>query len=138
MLRASEGLSALKRIQSSLSGLKDSQGYIIEEFEVDSRDPEDKYIRDISRGALEQIDSLSRSIKWVTSPVAAEGRLVKNNRDRYEIEGTEIELTSGSTVDAYDDDERWRTTRVEHNGEDYYIVGLGRDTKIHDVLVRVR
>ncbi|QWE49708.1 hypothetical protein [Paenibacillus phage SV21] len=50
-----------------------------------------------------------------------EGTLVLNALGRYEIDGTSIYFTSGDQIE-YLVNKIWKISRVEHNGEDYYIV----------------
>jgi len=66
-----------------------------------------------------------------------EGSLRKKANGRYEVGG--YELTSGEVVDYYDEDlNTFITSRIEHNGEEYYIVDLGRDKSIAGVHVRIK
>lgn len=55
------------------------------------------------------------------------GQITLNFRDRFQVD--EVELTSGDTlevlvVDGRDNSPKWIETRVEHNGESYYLTGL--------------
>jgi hypothetical protein len=59
---------------------------------------------------------------------------------RYICDG--YELTSGYRLEVliYDENEecyRWVATRIEHNGEDYYLVGL-RDASLASIRERIR
>ncbi|MEV2907564.1 DUF5348 domain-containing protein [Paenibacillus larvae] len=49
------------------------------------------------------------------------GKLVLNELGRYEIDGTSIYFTSGDQIE-YLVNKVWKISRVDHNGEDYYIV----------------
>lgn len=78
-------------------------------------------------------------LKNLDKPVRAEGRLEKQSNGRYQVDG--VELTSGSYVEFYEDDEDggyYIPSRVEHNGEDYYIVALGREQSIEGLKVRIK
>ena len=55
------------------------------------------------------------------------GQIHLNERGRFEIDN--VELTSGDCIqvliyDGVEDTEKWIDTRVEHNGDSYYLVGL--------------
>ena len=53
---------------------------------------------------------------------------------------SEYDDLSGLEVLIYDDFEErysWVASRIEHNGQDYYIVGL-RDTKLEGLKARIR
>lgn len=56
------------------------------------------------------------------------GILRKNDIDRWEIfdgEGRRWEITSGDVIEVRIGDDTWVTTRVEHNGKDYYAIEAG-------------
>lgn len=78
-------------------------------------------------------------LKRLNEPVKAEGYLQKNANGRYEVDG--IELTSGSYVEYFDEDEdggRYLPSSLEHNGDDYYIVDLGQEKSIQGLQVRIK
>ena len=55
------------------------------------------------------------------------GQIKRNSRNRFEVDN--VELTSGDTlevliIDGQDYSIKWVSTRIEHNREDYYLVGL--------------
>lgn len=82
--------------------------------------------------AYYQLEKLSES-------VIADGYLIKNKNNRYEVGG--VELTSGSYIEYLYKDEDinyYVPSTIEHNGEDYYIVDLGRSKKIEGVQVRIK
>lgn len=86
-----------------------------------------------------KLEDAYHQLKKLSSPVIAEGRLKKNSINRYEVNG--VELTSGSYVEYLSEDEDgnyYIPSSIEHNGEDYYIVNLGRDKKIEGLQVRIK
>ena len=55
------------------------------------------------------------------------GQIHRNSRKHFEVDN--VELTSGDTIevlviDGRDNTTKWVSTRIEHNGDDYYLVGL--------------
>lgn len=55
------------------------------------------------------------------------GQIKLNSRSRFEVDT--VELTSGDTlevlvIDGQDNLPKWVNTRVEYNGDSYYLVGL--------------
>lgn len=55
------------------------------------------------------------------------GQIILNSRSRFQVDT--VELTSGDTlevlvIDGQDNLPKWISTRVEHNGDNYYLVGL--------------
>ena len=98
-----------------LSGLK-----------YDSSNPDDAFLVTELRGILDKLNDASRNIDYITRPVKGVYTLHKNRNGRYECSAREF--TSGYGIEFYhynDFYERyeWAASRVEHNGNDYYIVG---------------
>lgn len=132
-----QALKVLEEIEHTISKLEDRYGKLPEEFEYDYDNPKDKYQHDAVLSIVSTLEKAQRQIKWMNKPILSEGILVKNQNDRYEIEGTNIEFSSGSPLDVWDEEwGQWETSRVEHNGGDYYIVSLGRERPIAGVKVR--
>ncbi|MCM3692198.1 DUF5348 domain-containing protein [Neobacillus niacini] len=131
-------------IKNTIGKLEDRWGSMPEEFELNDYDsPDERFKDDMARTIVYKLDEVNRLLKWMEKPVLAEGNLFKRSDGKYEIEGADIYFTSGSPLDVwhYDEfDERYVWTRsvVEHNGEDYYIKALGRETSIEGVKVRAR
>jgi len=91
--------------------------------------------------AADKAGDIINLLEQMIKPTLYEGRLEKNKNGRYEVEG--YELSSGSSVEVWIEDEEdtdypghFVPSRVEHNGKDYYVVALGRETNIQGVLVR--
>lgn len=130
-------LKVLQEIENSISKLEDRYGCLPEEFEYNYDDPEEKYQHDTVRSVVSKLDEVQKQIKWMSKSVIAEGILVKNNNNRYEIHGTEIEFSSGSPLDVWNNEwNQWETSRIEHSGEDYYIVSFGKNKSISGLKVR--
>ena len=130
-------LKVLEEIENSISKLKDRYGSLPEEFEYNYDDPEEKYQHDTVRSVVSKLDEVQKQIKWMSKSVIAEGILVKNNNNPYEIQGTEIEFSSGSPLDVWNNEwKQWETSRIEHSGEDYYIVSFGKNKPISGLKVR--
>ena len=71
------------------------------------------------------------------------GRLVRNSAGRFEMEGTDIEFTCGSSCEVYapyfSDEEEWMTwlpTSIEYSG-DYYFTARP-DMRMEGALVRIK
>jgi len=109
----------LEELETSTSKFEDFYGNLLEEFEYNYDNPEEKYQHDTIRCVISKLDEVQTQIKWMNKPVIAEGILVKNNNNRYEIQGTEKEFSSGSPLDVWNNEwNQWETSRIEHNGED--------------------
>ena len=86
-----------------------------------------------------KIWELNSSLAKLTKPVLVEGILIKNENGRYEVEG--LELTSGQYIEYFRDDEfggHYVPSQIEYHGQDYYIVGLGKEKPIEGLKVRIR
>lgn len=101
---------------------------MIDPYEVEVEnpdDPDEQGQRYALFGILDKLGDVLYELEYWNTPVMREGILTKNSSGRYELDG--YELSSGCSVEileAPDEDEpaRWVRTRVEHDGEDYYLV----------------
>jgi hypothetical protein len=95
------------------------------------------------------MDSTLYSIWWelnyLQGEIVEEGYLLHNMAKRYCLNtNDDYYYTSGSTIEYFYFDERypedagWQLSTMEHNGDDYYIVSLGKTVKPEGVKVRVR
>lgn len=90
--------------------------------------------------ALNSLQKFSDIMEYLKKPIKAEGMLYKNSSGRYEL--SEVEYTCGYSIeyliyDDFEEREEWRRSCIEHNGEDYYIVG-DKNIKLDGLHVRVR
>lgn len=90
-------------------------------------------------------------MNYIRRPIKVEGALHKNANGRYEVQG--IELSSGYGLEYLSLDDRhcryndndeyintpyWVASRIEHDGQDYYIVGAKEFDTLENVRVRIR
>lgn len=129
--------SDLRRI---IGNFEDRDGYLPDDFEVrDSNNVEECFQSLIALSIVGYLDEIKYILDWIDKPVKAKGYLVQNSTGRYEIGGTDYYFTSGYPLEVFlEEDNRWYKSHVEHDGEDYYIVCLGRNTPIEGLLVRTR
>lgn len=83
---------------------------------------------------LDRLYEINADILYLQKSVQSKGKLRKNSRGRYEI--PDYEWTSGREIEALIENV-WIHSRVEHNGEDYYIVGYS-SIPMEGLAVRVR
>jgi hypothetical protein len=107
-------------------------------------DPEDLYLRTIFYKISDKLDDVISLSNYVFATVVGEGILRKNSLGHYEC-GESHYYTSGSPIEFlyYDkDDDRyeWCSSTVEHDGNDYYIVGYKdvKDVKMEGLKVRIK
>lgn len=141
----------LKKLNSSLKSIVKASTYSeyddLSGLEYDRTDPEQLFLVEEYRGILDKLESVSRSISYLQQPIAYSGKLTKQENGRYSC--GEYELTSGSGLEVLEpcellnsegvfvDGYRWTSTRLEHNGNDYYLVGVQADS-LEGMQARIR
>lgn len=105
-----------------------------------SSDPDSLMLREELTDVLDHLDSASSILTYLNKEVIGEYTLHKNDNGRYSCEIREY--TCGNRIEfyGYDDDiekYRWRISRIEHDGSDYYIVGF-RDLPLDGLRIRIR
>lgn len=102
--------------------------------------PQEHYLRSMNNKIGDKLDNVRRLLRQVNAPVIEEGTLRKNASGRYELPSGDY-FTSGSSIEylrTYSDGgSLWIYSRVEHNGEDYYIVS-SPDLPMAGLRVRVK
>ncbi|KAA1180891.1 DUF5348 domain-containing protein [Paenibacillus sp. B2(2019)] len=97
------------------------------------------YLRSMYYKIGDKLNDVRHIIRQVTSPVIEEGIVRKNSSVRYELPSGDY-FTSGSTIEYFftysDGESRWIYSRIEHIGEDYYIVD-NSNIQLEGLLVRV-
>ena len=120
-------------------------------LDIDYTSAEELYLVDELRTILDKLDDVSHNLKYLERPIKSEGVLHKNRNGRYEFNG--IELSSGYGLEylnaddrhmRYDDNDNyivtpyWAYGRIEHDGNDYYIVGASKGLELEGLKVRIR
>lgn len=143
MSKLSELMSELYRLNFRIKEFLNKSGYeAYSEVCVDDYDKDDIekcfFVQELY-GIADNLDRAASTISYLNSPIVVSGRLHKKANGRYMCDG--VELTCGSgveilTYDAFDDKGKWIVTRIEHDGNDYYAVGV--DGKIGGKHARIR
>ena len=108
-----------------------------------SRDLDERFLIGQYRGLTEKLDDIHRKLEYLSKEVISEGPIFHNSAGRYEMLNGDY-FTSGSNIELLvkdeDEDEGtyWIQTTIEHNGDDYYAVALGRETSINGMTARLR
>lgn len=117
---ATELIRPLKRIVKEYAQIEDNTDRtVLNEDEL--------YMFHMLYKAVDNIEDAVSVLEKMSKPVLIEGCLEKNKNGRYELNG--YELTSGAPIEIWSKDDyyeiggSWYSTRIEHNGEDYYAVG---------------
>ena len=142
----------LDRISGRLTSIIRDSGYEdygeLSGLEYDTEDPESLFLKDELEDALEMLDKVNSGIKALNQPIAVQGQLHKGNNGRYSVEGRELssgyglEVLAPTEVVATESGDwktgyKWVATSMEHNGEDYYLVGFA-DLPLEGLTVRIR
>ncbi|WP_308461995.1 DUF5348 domain-containing protein [Planococcus sp. CP5-4] len=114
---------AKRKLSATLPGLK---GVAKEEkFEHDLEDPEQRFEEREIRKIADHLYGLIYSIEYLQKPIRFSGKIVKRPDGRYEIEQTEEFFISGSPIEIWKESEEiYERTRIEHDGTDYFAVGI--------------
>ena len=148
-------MSDLKELNTSLKKIIYNSKYELYDdlsgLEYDKSDADELFLLDELQLILSKIDNVSQTLNYLEKPIKVEGKLHKNSNGRYEVKG--IELSSGYGIEylttddwhmRYDDNDNyvttpyWKSSRIEHDGTDYYIVGADYLDTLENVLVRIR
>ncbi len=109
-------------------------------LEIDWNDPEELFLVDELRAILKKINDVNKTVQYLNAQIKVSGRLHRNSYGRFEVNGYEFHCGDGIEalmVDPYDGESRWVASRIEHDMNDFYIVGY-KDVKLEDLYVRVR
>lgn len=103
-------------------------------------DPDSLMLREELTDVLDHLDIASSILIYLNKRVAGEYTLHKKSNGRY---GCEIcEYSCGNRIEFYGYDGdlekyRWYISRIEHDGNDYYIVGF-RKVRLDGLKIRIR
>ena len=146
MLR--EGMAArMYEFQTSLSGLQKDLEWMDACFDPREATEEErtlaKYLEIIENSSVSRAVNL---LQMLHAEVRVSGYLSKLPSGRYGIEGTDVELTSGSTCEVYapyhelgDDEEllTWQPMRVEYDCAEYHFIE-NPYIRLDGVLIRIK
>lgn len=123
--------SDLKPLISDISNILKASGYSdYEEINFEASDAQERFLKDELNFIFHSLYEASEEFLFLDRPVIDDGFLHLNSAGRYTLNG--FEFTSGSLIEIFypapdsdfPEDERWISTRIEHNGNDYYAVGI--------------
>ncbi|GGA58944.1 hypothetical protein GCM10007416_35140 [Kroppenstedtia guangzhouensis] len=117
---------SLKRLELRLKEAVQEARRLEYETSQDALSPEKRFEYEQLLGIGEKLEEALTRWEYLQKPVVAEGFLRKNENGRYEI--GDREFTSGESIeilisDPGFDETVWVKSRVEHNGQDYYLMG---------------
>ena len=109
-------------------------------LDIDYDDPNERFLLDEICFIFDRLERINREINYLSKPIVGEYTLWRNEADRYECEVQEF--YSGGTIECYVYDSfyeryKWIITRVEYNGDDYYLTA-DESTPLEGLKVRIR
>ena len=118
-------------------------------IEYSTNNPDDLSLVDEYRSILCKLSDVQYDLEYLNKPVLFEDTLILRSDGRYGTRNNNTYYTSGSRIEFlinqevldedghFTDKPTWRTSTVEHNGNDYFIVGY-KDVDLNGLKVRVR
>lgn len=118
-------------------------------IEYSTNNPDDLLLIDEYRSILYKLSDLQYDLEYLNKPVLYEDTLILRPDGRYGTRNNKTYYTSGNGIEFLINDEvlgvdghftevsAWRTSTVEHNGINYFIVGY-KDVDLNGLKVRVR
>ncbi len=139
-----ELLNKSRKLEQLIDSLNDLSGYLycddLSMMEINYLDPDEiMQQKELSR-IMEQLNIIKNDLRYLRSPIKRQGKLFLNKNGRYELEGHEFHCGDGLEVRIYDECfERWKwvCTRLEHNGNEFYLVDYS-DAEIQGLNARLR
>ena len=103
-------------------------------------DPDSLMLREELTDVLNHLEAASNILTYLNKRVVGESTLYKKSNGRYGCETREY--SCGNRIEFYGYDEdlekyRWYISRIEHDGNDYYLVGF-RNVPIDGLKIRIR
>ncbi|MEK3762650.1 DUF5348 domain-containing protein [Paenibacillus sp. FSL P4-0338] len=136
-----------EKIQSALVNLEPQLkrvSKLIQDAENDgiysSENPEEMYLRGMFYQIQGKLNDARRLIRFTVAPVLKEGVLHKRSDGRYGLQDGTYFSSSGYIeylLTEPGEDARWVSSRIEHNGEDYFIVGR-KELPLQGLRVRIK
>jgi hypothetical protein len=133
------------RMYSNIKSYRETLERFTDHADRSSENKEELFWYEQAQHIEDKLGDVFWRLKYLSGKVIDEGRLYHNESGRYCINDDSHYWTSGETIEFFyltddheDDRNGWVISSMEHNGNDYYIVALGRDVSPRGVLVRVR
>lgn len=152
MINITELTEELKKLEKQITtvlSISNYRGYDdLSNIEY-SKTPDNLLLIEEYRSILYRLSDIQYDIEYLNKPIEFEDTLILKDDGRYGCKNHSMYYTSGTLIEFlyYDEvlnDEgffstlpMWRCGRVEHNGNDYYIVGYS-DVDLNNLKVRVR
>lgn len=125
------------KVVSEIKKLNQILGRECSNIYFDDSNPNDKFLFNEFIEAQTLLTQVAKKIDYLDSEVYLEGELYLKENGRFSLE--DHELTGGSRIEIFNpQDNCWYLSQIEHNGEHYYCVVLGKNTNIEGYKARIR
>ena len=127
-MKTNEAYFGLREVARTIQKNFMEDGRMIDPHEIEfvnEMDPDEQQLHGELYGVLKYLEAACELLSYYDRPVAATGKLCRNENGRFELQGHE--LTSGEAIELlvfdpeWDKAPRWVRTRIEHD-TDYYAV----------------
>ena len=113
----------------------------LSELDIDAHNGEQIFLRDELTYIMQKLSDAQREIEYLNLPIGKVSRLHRNGYGQYEPEDGDC-LHCGYPLEALISDgyhtvPYWSSTRVEHDGKGYYLVGHNH-TLLDGLTIRMR
>lgn len=139
-------VAELTSISTTITKVARMTGYLengeVSHLDINRKNADDLFLSDEIKRVLDKLADIQGWIDYLNLPIKYESRLFENESGRYETDREDY-YTSGHLIEFLCEDEDrhehpyWCRSRVEYNGERYYIVGH-KNLPMEGVTVRVR
>lgn len=145
MKNLGELLEMSQKLNTEIKRLLKESTYLeyddLSKLDIDYKDAEQLLLQEQLWKVLQELEEVSGRLDYLALPIKEVSRLHKNSDGRYETKGGHY-YTSGCRVEALVSDSfrtvpYWVRTSIEHDGNDYYLVGY-REVELEGLKVRLR
>lgn len=125
------------KVVSEIKKLNQLLGRECSNVYFDDSNPNDKFLFNEFTEAQNLLMQVAKKMDYLDLEVYIEGELYLNENGRFSLE--DHELTGGSKIEIFNPkDNCWYLSQIEHNGEHYYCVAVGKNKNIEGYKARLR
>ncbi len=146
IMKTNEVIREMKSINNSISKIFKNVGYVdgneYDNLDFDSTNPDEIFLEKQMSKIFYMYECSQNLFEYLDIEIKYESKLFLNDDGRYETEKGDY-FTYGSIIEYLSNDDRysdypfWRKSRVESDGNEYYIVDEPK-VSLSGLLVRVR
>lgn len=130
-MKSNEVMEQMNKIKKEIEILLDQTKGREKYNEIDEKvkygsSPDERMLKEEFCGILENLAEIKTNLDYLNAPIVRIESLYRNNSGRYA--SSSQEYRSGSKIeillkDPFDNETKWAISRIEHDEQDYYVVG---------------